>query len=273
MVDRVVISTSDTGPEKPATSQAQTDAAAQQQQQQQTNDTRPSWLPDNFKTVEDYIKSSDASRAELTKTQQELASLKKGEKPADAAKAEGEAAKTDAEKKEAETIKALESKGLDVNAMSQRFWDTGKIADEDFAALEKAGISREVAQDYAELQKDRQERNEEKLITGVGGKEKFNAMAQWAQTGYSKEQVTAFNTALSSNNFAQMQQALSALDVAYTKANGSDPALRVDGGAGATTGTVYRDVTEMVRDMNDPRYKSSEAFRAEVAQKVHRSKI
>lgn len=250
-------------------------AAAPASQPQDTNtnpEARPSWLPENFKSPEDFAKSHADGRAEITRLQQELATLKKGEKPTDpAAKPQDNPS---ADKKAEEVANALESKGLDVNAMSDRFWQTGAVAEEDLAALEKAGIPREAILDYAELQKGRQTAQTGALMEHVGGKDQFEAIKAWAAQGVDPELASAYETARKSGNVTLMKQALTSLKDAYVKENGQNPSVVVQGGAlNGMTGGGYRSQDEMVRDMSDPRYKTDDAFRKDVANKIARSNI
>lgn len=268
MVDRVEISTTPvTTSERPAAAPGS---------QPENNEARPSWLPENFKSVEDYVKSTNELRADHTRLSQELATIKKGgdNKQTDP-KAETTAKDNqDADKKAEEVANALESKGLDVNAMSDRFWQTGSVAEADLAALEKAGIPRDAVLDYAELQKGRQTAQTGALMEHVGGKEQFEAIKAWAAQGVDTDLAAAYETARKSGNVTLMKQALTSLKDAYVRENGQNPQVVVQGGQpNGLTGGGYRSHDEMVRDMSDPRYKTDPAFRADVQSKVGRSNI
>lgn len=284
MVDRVVIeSTPVSGPDKPAAGVTDTKPADQKPVDQKpaapSSEQRPAWLPDNFKTGEDLAKSYAELQAQYTK-------LKQGEKPTEEKKPDGntdsekkpddEAAKAtdEAEKKEKETADALKSKGIDVDGMSKRFWESGKLADTDVAELEKIGITRAAAQEFADAMVAKRDARDAQLLGEVGGKEGFDKIAGWAKAGYEPAKLQAFNEAMTSGNFGQMQQAMVAIKVAYEAANGKDATLRI--GGDAPTGsdvTVYRSTAEMQKDMNDPRYKTDPAFREDVYAKIKRSKI
>jgi hypothetical protein len=275
VVDRVVIeATPVTGSDKPAAGEAK---PADVKPAEQSAGERPAWLPDNFKTPEELAASYKELQAQFTKSKQGEGTDKKPDGTEDKKPEE----KTDAEKaadaaddKAKETADALKSKGVDVDSMSKRFWETGKVAEEDFAALEKAGIPRTAVQEFADAMVARSQARDAQLYNEVGGKENFANMATWAKQHYGDDKLAAYNASMESGNVGQMQQALVALKVAYEAANGKDPTTRVGGGSPPDGGlSVYRDVAEMQKDMNDPRYKTSDAFRKDVYEKIKRSKI
>src|SRR5690242_13263326 len=71
-----------------------------------TNPDRPEWLPQNFTTVEDFVKSSADTRAELTRAQQELSKFRKADTGAEqqqASRAEG-ASQTEAERAASQAV-------------------------------------------------------------------------------------------------------------------------------------------------------------------------
>ncbi len=266
MVDRVELTTTPvTTSERPA--------AAPNSQPNTDNETRPSWLPENFKSPEDFAKSHADQRAELTRLQQELAGLKKGEKPNDPPADKKAEDNQTADKKAEEAAKALESKGLDVNAMSERFWQSGEVAEADLEALEKAGIPRATVLEYADMQKARQNTTTEALLAHVGGKDQFEAIKAWAAQGVDPELASAYEAARKSGNVTLMKQALTSLKDAYVKENGQAPSVVVQGGGGEALSGGYRSQAEMVKDMSDPRYKTDEAYRNDVRNKIARSSV
>lgn len=243
-----------TGPEAPA--------------QAPTNE-RPAWLPENFKSPEDLAKSYKEAQAELTR-------LKQGIAPADqvapADSADGQQPTADKPKDDLtideQAAKAVTNAGLDVDRLSDEFYSEGKLKDESYDALEKAGIPRDVVDDFIRLKQLEATTIRNEVLSIAGGEEGFQQMIQWAASGYSD--VDTYNNMISSGDPAQMRMAMTALKTAYVSANGSDPKL-VMGNGGATVGDVYGSDLEMVVDMQKPEYRTDPAFRRKVEEKAART--
>jgi hypothetical protein len=279
MVDSVTLSTPPTdGGVRPGT-------------EAQADPSRPAWLPQNFKSPEDLAKSYTELQAKATKDAQELATLK-GVKPTEQAPqlpSDQQQQQTppppaeDAAKKAADALQAQQ--GLDVNAMSERFWKEGKFADGDLDKLVKgfvdskimpdANAARQMAEDFAAGQLARREAIHRTVLEAAGGQEGFNAIAAWAPSDTEAAKLAlAFNNSYARGDFAGTKAAGDKLVAAYKAANGQAPQVQLQGNTSAKTdGSVYKDASEMVKDMSDPRYKESPAFRAEVQAKVGRSKL
>lgn len=243
------IVTPDTGPDAPP--------------QAPTNE-RPAWLPENFKSPEDLAKSYKEAQAELTRLKQGVAPAeeapKADEKPAE------EKPKDDLtiDQKAAE---AVTNAGLDVEKLSNEFFEKGTLTDESYKALEKVGITKDVVDDYIRLKQGEAATVRNEVISIAGGEEGFQQMVQWAVGNYAD--VDAYNKMITSGDPSQMRMAMTSLKAAYVAANGSDPKL-VMGNGSPTSGATYRNDLEMVADMQKPEYRTNPAFRAEVEEKVAR---
>lgn len=235
----------ETGPEAPA--------------QAPTNE-RPAWLPENFKSPEDLANSYKTLQAEYTKLKQGAAPAAE-QKPAEAPKANDLTIDQKAEQ-------VVQNAGLDVEKLSEEFFSEGKLKDESYAALEKAGIPKAVVDDFIRLKQGEADTIRSEVINIAGGQEGFQQMIQWAAQNYAD--APAYNAAMNSGDPSQMRMAMTALKAAYVSANGQDPSL-VMGGAGAAGGDVYMNDLEMVADMQKPEYRNDPAFKRKVQEKVARS--
>lgn len=226
---------------------------------------RPAWLPENFKSPEDLAKSYKEAQAELTR-------LKQGIAPAEEVASETVAAPTEKSKNDLtidqQAAEVVTNAGLDVDKLSQEFLAEGKLKDESYAALEKAGISKELVDDYIRLKQSEASSVRNEVLSIAGGEEGFRQMVQWATGNYSD--VETYNKMISSGDPAQMRMAMTALKTAYTAANGSDPKL-VMGNGSSSAADVYRSDLEMVADMQRKEYRTDPAFRRQVEEKVARS--
>ncbi|AOJ72251.1 MULTISPECIES: capsid assembly protein [Burkholderia] len=109
---------------------------------------------------------------------------------------------------------------------------------------------------------------EAKLFEAAGGKDEFNAVIAWGQKNLSQDQKVFYE------NLLNGPDAASAVGILKQRMQAAgDPALvsvtSRTGGAIA----AFRDQSELVAAMADPRYQTSEAFRKEVADKLRISRI
>lgn len=250
----VEFKTPETGPDAPA-------APAQNE--------RPQWLPENFKQPEDLAKSYKELQAELTR-------MKQGVAPAPAAEAPAATENTPAEQPDASNDLAIkeevEKRGVDFDALSEEFVANKTLSEESYKKLEEAGFPKELVNDYIRLKSFEADNLTKEIKGSVGGEEKFAMMVDWARKSYPPEQLKAYNSAVNSGDVGLMRQAVDALSLSYARANGSMPNL-VMGANGAPSGSIYRDQAEFLRDIQDPQYKASEAFRNDVQSKLSRSNI
>jgi len=245
---------------------------------------RPQWLDQKFKTPEQMADSYRHLEAELTRLRQGKAPEpeKKADeqKPQAEAKPEGDEQKTetsDEDKKADEVADDLKGKGIDVDAMSARFWENGKIADEDRTVLVEAlkddfGDSAESLLDaFAQAQKEAYEFRVYRTYEPLGGQEKGKALIEWAKANLPEGQKEAINSLWDSGDVSKMVEGSKLVASLYAQANGSKPARVLDGTPAASVEPGYGSREEMSADMRDPRYRSDPAFQRKVLEKLSRT--
>lgn len=223
---------------------------------------RPAWLPEKFKTVEDFAKSYTELEKKLgstTETQTAKTETTTTEIPAntDAARAQ------------------VEQAGLDFEALSTEFNKDGKLSDATYDKLAKAGINKTVADGYIAGQQALANQIRNDVFSSAGGEEAYTEIVSWAKDSLSGEEIDAYNSVMNSGNVAQMKLAVDGLKARFTATNGSPPKL-VGGGSGngsQASGDVFRSVAEMTTAMKDPRYATDPAYRKDVSDKLGRSNI
>lgn len=169
----------------------------------------------------------------------------------------------------------LSEAGLDMNAFSQEYADTGGLSDETFNKLETAGFPRDLVDRFIEGQQALAAQAEtfvqQTAFDAVGGKEEYQKMTKWAESSMTAQEIAAFNTAVTSMDAGQASLAVSGLAAKYAANYGQEGAT-VQGSASPTTsGASYENQAALVADLSDPKYQSSPSFRAEVEAKVARS--
>lgn len=242
-------------------------AAAQQKagvQQPGNQNERPAWLPANFNTPEDFVKSHEELRADHTRKSQELSDLKKGGKDGKEGQSDDKAAK------------ALTDAGIpeaDMQNWSKSFWETGEVPQEAYDKLAAVGISKEIIDDYAASRSHYVDAQRTTLVNAGGGEENVQAMFDWAQKSLSKEQIDVYNRAFDGGDLNASILAMEGLRAKYEAAEGRNPSLVNGGNTGASAGGSYTSTAQVTADINDPRYKLDPAYRAQVEAKLARSNI
>ena len=223
---------------------------------EQTQESRPDWLPEKFKSPEDLSKAYGELEKQFTQSRQEATQTE--EKPVEA--------ETNTEARE-----AVENVGLDFDSMQQEFADKGELSEETYKDLEAKGIPKEMVDAYVEGQQAKADAYSNELYQFAGGEEAYQEMSQWASENLSDSEVDAFNSAITSGNQSQARLAIDGLVSRYRDNGGAEPTL-VGGKASASVDT-YNSWAQVTKDMGTPEYKKDPAFRDAVQQKLSRSTL
>lgn len=246
-------------------SQLENQNSTEQTQEQPGEEQRPEWLPDKFKTPADLAKAYKELESKLGKKPAE----NEGGDPASPSDENTDELEIDNDKAQEELNKV----GIDFNALAQEYTQLGKLSDETYASLEKAGIPRSEVDTYIEGRQALSEKINNEAFSRVGGKDQFNAMRTWAAQNYTPEERAAFNKAVNGSS-ADRNMALDALKAAYVAANGNEPDLVTGDVANSNANLgVYLSRAQVTADMKDPRYKTDPAFRKQVEAKLARSDV
>lgn len=184
-----------------------------------------------------------------------------------------------------EQPKAEETGGelLSMDTLSEVFGeynDKGQLSDATYEKLRSRGIDRSLVDNVIEGQLARAERIEREGLEVVGGRANYDVLTQWAAQNLTESELAAYNASVQSGDVHQARQAVEALAFRYNKANGGMPSAgeggeepaaprRLEGATGPETSQGgYRDMYELMKDQQDPRYEQSAAFRAEVDRKA-----
>lgn len=169
--------------------------------------------------------------------------------------------------------KALSDADVNPKDVASEFEENGELSDNSYQALEKAGYPREMVDAYISgLQKQSQEEagnveaEIEQIKSDLGGEDHLNKVKQYVATQYSAEQIEEYNAALETGDPAKVRKAVQDANAAYLRDIGQEGSL-IGGGKQAST-QGYESEAQMMEDMKDPRYKSSQAFRDEVQKKM-----
>lgn len=249
MADQVVIDTTteETNPSLEEQA-AQMEADGKLQPEGQPEE-RPEWLPEKFNSPEDMAQAYSELESKM-----------------------GQRAPQEAQEAEDAAREAVENVGLDFDAYSAEYAETGELSADTYDALAKAGIPQSIVDQYIEAQSVAAEFQQSQVFSEVGGQSNYGNMMEWATNNLSESEIDSYNAVMDSGDIEQIMMSVRGLSARYSTSEGIEPS-RTIGGDVSTGSSVYRSVAEMMTDMQDPRYKSDPAFRRDVEQKLGRSDI
>ena len=239
MVDKVVITEEENNPS--VEEQAKAQEAPAQEAPVETSNERPEWLPEKFANAEELAKAYGALEKKMSS---------KPEEPV----------------KEADLkISEVDNKAGQLDKFYDEYAEKGELSETSYSELQNIGLSKEVVDAYISGQQALAEQKANSIMSTVGGKEQYTEMVNWASKNLSSEEIKAFNNTVDNGSLEQAQLAIAGVQAKYS-ANNNEPNLF--SGTKADTNVGYRSVGEMLADINDPRYTTDSAFRADVENKV-----
>lgn len=157
------------------------------------------------------------------------------------------------------------------DGMIQGFID-GDLTEEDYAAIEKSGLSREQFDLMAEGFKARQEANTQKVYEVAGGQEAYTQLQQFGAEHLSDDEIEAFNSAINSGNPNLTKMAILGLKAMYQEQHGSKPQMRIESdGSSSQAVEAFSTQAEVIKALNDRRYGRDQAYTKQVDERRARS--
>ena len=222
----------------------------------QSEQERPEWLPEKFKSAEDLAKAYGELESKLGSDREE------------STQQEEEAVESETES----TTEPSPVATLIENAVDEYKNSEGQLADETYEALAKAGISRDLIHRHVAGQEALIEKEVTKIQSAANGD--YEAMAEWAGKTLSDEEMNAFNEVVNQGEVEHAKLAVSGLYARYkSEVGGSQPKLVTGNTTGSST-MPFQSMQEVSRAMQDPRYKSGDkAYHAELDRRLAVSNI
>ena len=221
----------------------------------ETSETRPDWLPEKF-----------ADAKELAKAYGELE--KKQSQPKEETK-ESEVSTTEQLKINKEKVE--EATGLGLDNYYSEYEKNGSLSEKSYKNLADKGLDKTLVDSYIDGQSALADKHVGSIHSVVGGKEKYDNIVKWASANLADNEVKAFNDMMDSGTLDQAQLAISGIQAKYNSVN-QEPSL-FSGERADTSKGAYRSVGEMLTDINNPKYATDSAFRADVEAKVKASNV
>jgi hypothetical protein len=219
-------------------------------------DDRPEWLPEKFNSAEDLAKAYSELESKLGQPKETTQNESKAEQPSDN-----------------DVAQELDSRGLDLQEFSSEFSEKGELSQDSYEKLEKAGITRNIVDQYIDGQQALAAQYESDVMSIAGGNEGFSEMTEWARSNLSENEISVYNRAVDSGDIEQARLAVAGVYQKFSAARPNEPSLLRGNTAGPSAGDSYESVAQLTKDMSTPEYKSDPAFRARVQQKLSRSNI
>lgn len=228
-----------------------------QAHQTQFEDQRPEWLPEKF------WGDGKPNYEALAKSYAELESKigSRGQQPQQVQ------APTETQQAQPQVQPAVPTQA-DFDKYANEFRTQGGLSDATYQELAQKGYSREFVDTYIDGQQARATRDRNELVSGVGGEDAFKQLSSWAAVNLSAQELAGFNQQVTvSKDSAAI--ALQWLKGKYESANGVRPQL-LSGDGSPTYQGGFRSQDEVIRAMRDPRYKTDEAYRQGVYDRLSR---
>ena len=256
MVDKVEIKNVEENPTLEEQDKALQEAQkAPTEKPSETSETRPEWLPEKF-----------ADAQELAKAYGELE--KKQSQPKEETK-ESEVSTTEQLKINKEKVE--EATGLGLDNYYSEYEKNGTLSEKSYKDLAGKGLDKTLVDSYIDGQSALADKHVGSIHSVVGGKEKYDNIVKWASANLADNEVKAFNDMMDSGTLDQAQLAISGIQAKYNSVN-QEPSL-FSGERADTSIGAYRSVGEMLTDINNPKYATDGAFRADVEAKVKASNV
>jgi len=163
------------------------------------------------------------------------------------------------------------AQGKVVAAASTEFAEKGELTAETYTALEAAGLSKEMVDNYIAGQKSIVSTLQDAAYSPFTDKDGYERAANWAAEHVDEAGIKALDVQLTSNNPAIVAQGAKALAAKYVAEADIEPNTIRGNANNAAAGDSYASSREMMKDMNSKEYKTSAAFRQMVSDKIGRS--
>ena len=217
--------------------------------EEQTQEDRPDWLPEKFKSPED-----------MANAYSEL------EKKMGAGANEEETQEVEESQSNDNQTESTDTNEVIVDASREFFENDGQISDETYENLAKIGITKELVDSYAAGQQALMQSEEGTIKSIAEGN--WDQMSEWAANNLSDEEIDTFDEIVQSGTVEQAKLAAKGLYAQYKAANGSTPKLTQGSVTGSST-MPFKSNQELARAMSDPRYKSGDkAYHEEIDRRI-----
>ena len=217
---------------------------------------KPEGIPDKFYDAETGKVDYDAMAKSYTELEKKQSGKPEVEPPVEEPKTADE---------------AVEKAGLDMGKLTEEYDTNEGLTDDSYAALEAAGIPKATVDQYIEGQKALVAQAQSEAYSLTDGKEGYEAMSGWAKANLSAEELSNYNTQVNSPNSKVREMAIRGLHAQFSADSGDGKPLVHGNNSVTADGSGFKSRAQMIEAMQDSKYQSDPAYRAEVEAKLARS--
>tara|TARA_R100000479_G_scaffold14299_1_gene5585 strand:- start:373 stop:1161 length:789 start_codon:yes stop_codon:yes gene_type:complete len=229
--------------------------AVSEEQTQETQEDRPDWLPEKFKSAEDMANAYSELEKKLGAGANEQKEEQQEEQPTN-----------DEQNEEDNTEQDTNTNDVIVEASKEFFENDGVISEETYKNLAEIGLPKELVDSYAAGQQALMQSEEGSIKAVADGN--WDQMAEWAANNLSQEEIDTFDDIVQSGTVEQAKLAAKGLYAQYKAENGVAPRL-TQGAVNGSSTMPFKSNQELARAMSDPRYKSGDkAYHEEIDRRI-----
>ena len=162
----------------------------------------------------------------------------------------------------------LKDKGFDYKDLQAEWYEKGVLSEETITKLEKAGFSKEQVNDFITARMSENQAAATDIINYIGGKEKYEAIHNWATANLSDEEKTVIN---SFHDPLAIKVLLDGLNARMEKAEGVIP-NQLKGRATTDEADLFQSMAEVQEAILNPKYAKDEVYREKVSKKITASR-
>ena len=226
--------------------------AVSEEQTTETQEDRPSWLPEKFKSPEDMANA-------YSELEKKMGAGAEGEEQ------QSEEEQSD-EQQEDDSTEDTNTNTVIAEASKEFFENDGVISEETYKNLAEVGLPKELVDSYAAGQQALQQSEEGSIKAVADGN--WDKMAEWAADNLSPEEVNTFDDIVQNGSVEQAKLAAKGLYAQFKAENGVSPKL-VQGAVNGSSTMPFKSNQELARAMSDPRYKSGDkSYHEEIDRRI-----
>ena len=209
-----------------------------------TDDVRPDWLPEKFKSAEDMAKAySELEKKQSTET-------------------------TDEPNMQQMRADAEASQGMD--KFYSEYQEQGSLSEKSYEELNKMGLDKNLVDGYIAGQEAIANTEVQAVHNLVGGTDNYNKVIEYAKGNLNEAEQNAFNETLETGSIEQVKFAVQGI-ASRAGVNAEQPQTMINGDSIETNSDIFESSAQVIDAMNDPRYAKDPAFRKLVEEKIARS--
>lgn len=164
-----------------------------------------------------------------------------------------------------------EPEGIDFDALTDEFYETGTLSDDTIDALEATGIPRNIVEAHMAGIQAQAELTRQRAAGSVGGEENLQAILEWAGNNLDEATIDRVNGMVAAGDFEGYLLALEGVRSRYEADFGSLSSSTLRGET-TVQADVFESQAQMKEAMRDTRYTKDEAYRQSVAAKLARTR-